>query len=433
MTRKKILIGLVTVSVVIAGYFYYDLYFRIVQDFPQVNITTPLSLTIENDKPLSIKVSSKEDGPPKLKNIGFNLDYYDPTTQRAGDFHFTKVLAKVLSGDPIYQKLIWSDYGIQDIRSPKDPTKRNVQPTFRLPLGTNVSAPIDGEVTKVEILYSSDYTIWFAENKNSAWSYEMEHVINPIVKVGDKVKAGQVVAEVSPHGSEHHPGFGILEIGLFHPLDGLPAHWCPFAHLDDSIKVEINKKILALYTSWEAFVGDTSIYNNANYPVPGCATLEPTKESLPQIQSNSAPTFDNQPTPPSINQPQAEQSSVSTPSEALDDSSYSFEIIGTVHDTTDAPAMTNGKPMAGITVQGSGPKTFSTETGSNGYYTLSFKNTPLGIYNVCITLPAGYRSSATCESVLVKLSEKYVNTLELIVNGNSALHGTAIRFSANRQ
>lgn len=218
-----------------------------------------------------------QDRPPKLKNIGFNLDYYNSATNRAGDFLFTQELAKVLSGDPIYQKLIWSDYGIQDNRSPNDPTKRNVQPTFYLPLGTKVLAPIDGEVTTVEILYSKDYTIWFAENKESTWSYEMEHVINPIVKVGDKVTAGQVVAEVSTHGSEHHPGFGIVEIGLFHQLNNEPAHWCPFVHFDDSIKEEMNKKILALYAAWETYLHDASVYNNASYPVPGCATLEPTK------------------------------------------------------------------------------------------------------------------------------------------------------------
>lgn len=221
--------------------------------------------------------SIEEDEPPKLKNIGFNLDYYNPDTNRAGDFHFTPALASVLSGDPTFQKLIWSDYGIQDNRSPNDPTKRNVQPTFRLPLGTKVLAPIDGEVTRVEVLYSEDYTIWFSGNKNSTWSYEMEHVINPSVKVGDKVTAGQVVAEVSTHGSEHHPGFGIVEIGLFHPVDNEPAHWCPFVHFDDSIKDEMNKKILALYTAWETYLDDDSVYNNANYPVPGCATLEPSK------------------------------------------------------------------------------------------------------------------------------------------------------------
>lgn len=29
------------------------------------------------------ETTSREDVPPKLKNIGFNLDYYDPATNRA--------------------------------------------------------------------------------------------------------------------------------------------------------------------------------------------------------------------------------------------------------------------------------------------------------------------------------------------------------------
>lgn len=221
------------------------------------------------------KVVKDKDQPAPLKNLGFNLDYYDPKTQRAGDFHFTRELASVLSGDPIYQKLIWSDYGIQDIRSPNDPTKRNVQPTFILPLGTKVLAPIDGIITKVETLYSNDWTIWFAKSSGSSWSYETEHVAEPSVKVGDKVTAGQVVAQVSPHGSQGHPGFGILEIGLFHPLNNQPTHWCPFEHFDSSVKDDLNKKITALYAAWEEYLGDTSIYNNESYPIPGCATLEP--------------------------------------------------------------------------------------------------------------------------------------------------------------
>lgn len=98
-----------------------------------------------------------------------------------------------------------------------------------------------------------------------------------LVKVGDTVKAGQVVAEVSDYSSKNTPGYGLVELGLFHPVDNEPTHWCPFEYLDSSVKDKINKDISALYTAWEEFMGDTTIYNESNYPVPGCATLEPTK------------------------------------------------------------------------------------------------------------------------------------------------------------
>lgn len=233
------------------------------------------SQTTNDDTSTSGKSSS--DQPAPLKNLGFNLALYDTATQQAGDLHFTEELKKILTSDPIYQKQVWRDYGIQDIRSPNDPTKRNVQPTFYLPLGTKVLAPIDGIVTKVETLYSNDYTIWFSSSKKSTWSYETEHVKNVTVKVGDTVTAGQVVAEVSDYSTHNTPGYGLVELGLFHPQNNEPTHWCPFQHLDSSIKDETNKMILSVYQGWEEFMGDTSIYDEVSYAIPGCATLEPTK------------------------------------------------------------------------------------------------------------------------------------------------------------
>jgi biotin carboxyl carrier protein len=210
------------------------------------------------------------------KSIGFNLDYYDPAASTAGDFHFTPALAKTITSEPIYQNMIWSDYGIQDNRSPDDPTKRNVQPTFILPLGTKVLAPVDGDVTKVEKLYSGDYTIWYSKDTKSTWSYETEHVNNPLVKVGDKVKAGQVVAEVSTYNSRNHPGFGTLEIGLFHPENNEPTHHCPFKYLDESIRQETFAKITAFYKAWEEYLGK-DVYNDAIYVMPGCQIDTPAK------------------------------------------------------------------------------------------------------------------------------------------------------------
>ncbi len=232
------------------------------------------SLKIISDKH---EAQAATDKPLPMKSIGFNLDYYDPATQHAGDIHFADSLKQVILSDAIYRKMIVNDFGIQDNRSPDDPTKKNVQPTFILPLGTKVLALVDGEVTRVEKLYSDDWTIWYSANTESTWSYETEHVNSPRVKVGDHVKAGQVVAEVSTHDSNHHPGFGILEIGLFHPLDNQPTHWCPYQHLDSSVKVDVSKKLSAFYDAWEAYIGDSTIYDQESYPIPGCANLDPAR------------------------------------------------------------------------------------------------------------------------------------------------------------
>lgn len=203
---------------------------------------------------------------PKLKSIGFNLGYYDPTTKRAGDFLFT---------DPGQNHTkLWEDFGQQDPRSPNDPTKTNPQPTFILPLGTKVLALVDGTVANVEKLYSDDYTI-MVQAEGSDLIFETEHVNNPVVKKGDRVKGGQVIAEVSTHDSQYHPGLGILEIGILQGGNP-PQHLCPFSYLDDSIKQATLDKISALYKAWEEYTGK-DLYNQESFAMPGCVTLDPSK------------------------------------------------------------------------------------------------------------------------------------------------------------
>lgn len=201
-----------------------------------------------------------------MKSVGFNLGTYDPATNRAGDMVFTK------EGIPFDQ--IWGDFGQQDPRSPNDQSKRNPQPTYILPLGTKVQSLIDGYVTKVDDLYSGDMTIWVSPFMNGNKWFEHEHVINPSVKVGDKVTSGQAIAEVSTHDSQNHPGFGILEVGLFEPIPpSQTIHSCLYQYIDKSVRDDIFSKITALHKGWESYIGK-DVYPD-NYPIPGCISLDP--------------------------------------------------------------------------------------------------------------------------------------------------------------
>lgn len=204
----------------------------------------------------------------KLKSIGIDLDYLDPATNMAGDVKFTK--GRFMFG------IIFSDYGfvIPAESSAGGKDKSNPQPTFTLPMGTKVRSLVDGVVTNVPVLYSGDYSIHVATNPRSRWIYETEHVINPLVKVGDQVKAGQVIAEVSPHNKDANDGFGIVEIGILRGGNP-PQHVCPFAYLDESIKEDVQKKLTALYKSWEEYRGDSSLYDESALKIPGCLTLDP--------------------------------------------------------------------------------------------------------------------------------------------------------------
>jgi biotin carboxyl carrier protein len=204
----------------------------------------------------------------KIKSLGIDLGYYDPATNKAGDVVFTKDNIKE------YGNLIFLNYGeLEKVNSAQKQEALNPQPTFIVPVGTKVRSLVDGEVVRVEKLYSGDYTVMVASRAESDWVYETEHVVNTVVKVGDKVKAGQVVAEASTYNTRHHPGFALYEIGILHGGNP-PEHVCLFNYLDDSIKDDTFKKLKAFYKSWETYMGDDKLYDESKMVTPGCYTQD---------------------------------------------------------------------------------------------------------------------------------------------------------------
>ncbi len=204
----------------------------------------------------TVSVQNSDEPPLKLKSIGINFE----------DFKLTK------------QKLqfgrIFMPYGffIPSGGDSAHPAKYNPQPTFVVPLGTPVRSLVDGIVANVATVWSGDYSIQVTNNgQMEKWIYETEHVINPKVKVGDRVTAGQIIAEVSTFDKEAPSGYGTVEIGILKGGNP-PQHVCPFAYLDETIKTETLKKISALFKSWEEYVGDSALYPETS--IPGCLTLE---------------------------------------------------------------------------------------------------------------------------------------------------------------
>jgi biotin carboxyl carrier protein len=203
----------------------------------------------------------------KIKNLGINIDAYDPATNMAGDIKFTK--ANFAGG----LQMIFFEYGYEIAANSVGAAKKNPQPTFIVPLGTKVMSLVDGEVIDVPKLYSNDYSV-HVQAPGSDLVFETEHVINVQVKKGDKVKAGQVIAEVSDYDAKNYDGLGLYEIGIL-KAGNPPSHVCPFDYLDDSIKDDMLKKITALQKSWEEYRGDSSIYDESKVVVPGCLSREP--------------------------------------------------------------------------------------------------------------------------------------------------------------
>ena len=125
---------------------------------------------------------------------------------------------------------------------------RNPQPTFFAPLGTPVLAPVTGVVTRVERLYSGDYTIWMAASPDAADVWETEHVIGVRVAPGDTVVAGQVIAAVSDYDSRNTPGVGLVELGLLR-TGSPPRHLCPFTDIAAGRRTAITAELTTLFAA----------------------------------------------------------------------------------------------------------------------------------------------------------------------------------------
>lgn len=209
-----------------------------------------------------IKQGNKKDDPPLLiKNLPVNLAPYNPATGMAGDLKFTN---QKLQFDMLYE-----DYGFYIPASPDYPGKYNLQPTFIAPLGTKVRSMVDGYVVAVGKVWSGDYSIGVGEkNQLSEYVYETEHVINPLVKVGDKVKAGQVIAEVSDYDVKNMPGYGVVEMGILRGGNP-PRHLCPYLYLDPDTRDSILNSLDTLREDWNKYKG-RMIYNTVDYEAPGC-------------------------------------------------------------------------------------------------------------------------------------------------------------------
>lgn len=226
--------------------------------------------------------AADETEPPMLaKNIGFNFDTYNPSTKRAGDLVFSNLPAL---SDPLVGNRMWMDYGEADNKPGS--SQKNPQTVFLLPAGTKITAMVDGEIVGLTEFAKNDYGIMIAKDSSNKWRYEHEHIANPKVKIGDKVKAGDVIAEVGAHTNTwQYANYGIFEIGLYraHPNGVGGSEDCVFKFLDPSVKSDIHAKVSAFYKGWEDYRGDTKLYDEENYFSPGCVIGETISWEQPVI------------------------------------------------------------------------------------------------------------------------------------------------------
>lgn len=160
--------------------------------------------------------------------------------------------------------------GFGDVTEGAEGTRGNPQPTFWAPLGTEVLAPVSGVVVAISVVWSGDESVMISADGDGDWVWEVEHVIDVRVAVGDVVEAGEVVALVSDYDVRNTPGVGLVELGL---LEGgnPPRHFCPFAYVDPDAEASI---VAGLELVLRADAERLGLELEAGERV-GCVTTEP--------------------------------------------------------------------------------------------------------------------------------------------------------------
>lgn len=201
---------------------------------------------------------SAQNQKPILKNLGINMEPWDKKTNKAGDFLFEN---KNYVDNKIFTEFahkIVNEFG----------EKLLPEIGFNVPVGTKVVSPIDGVVTDVKFYEpSQDYLISIKIDESSPWIVGFEHIYNVRIKAGDKVLAGQELAEVSP--SYGKTEFGNVEINVWTGGREGIFKYCPFNFLDDSLKPTYEQKINQLARDWEEFIGK-DVYKQENWVAHGC-------------------------------------------------------------------------------------------------------------------------------------------------------------------
>ena len=238
--------------------------------------------------------TSQRDIPAIIQNWGFNFADYSAATGKAGDMLIKGVTPPTFTGptaatDNAMYRLLIGPIGavVQGMVEP--------QYGFYLPLGTSVISMVDGTVCDVPKLYSNDYSVRVAPPGMACMQggayilYEHEHILNPTVKVGDKVTAGQkigIVGDYNPHWKAK--GLGVLETGVFFSKKGSNASWhaCLSSFLDPSKKTALLATLSSAFAAWEAELGDNTLYDEAKMSPVGCYTTEMTDSSNKNTSNN---------------------------------------------------------------------------------------------------------------------------------------------------
>ena len=191
--------------------------------------------------------ATSSDSPPVIKNLGINFDTA---------FVFLQSENK-----------LFLEYGAE-VASSEGGTK--ILPTFeyRTAPDADVFAVSDGIIKSITYQdRNRDYAIHILPSENSQWTIGHDHVSNPRVSVGQKVKAGDLLGKVGSLSSS----LGRTEIMMWVSEATRPMTYCPMKYFDPQLLPQYKQKILQHMKDWEEFKGNTNLYSEERHVLPGCA------------------------------------------------------------------------------------------------------------------------------------------------------------------
>jgi hypothetical protein len=229
--------------------------------------------------------------PAVIESWGISVAPYDAATKKAGEMYVGSI--PFPPGSTMTAPIQY--YG-EGPRRPTDPPDYvDPQMTFFVPLGTTVQAIVSGEVcavTKLVNSYSDDYSIGIGiavggqpacvqgpdgRGFGRIATWEHEHVMEPKVKVGDLVKAGEPIAVASYYKKDnwlYTSGYALYEIGILAASpDGRPMHVCPALYLKPAVKGRLLDELATAARAYEANTGTT--HYAAKTLETGCITDKP--------------------------------------------------------------------------------------------------------------------------------------------------------------
>ena len=229
--------------------------------------------------------------PAVIESWGIDVAPYDAATRKAGAMYVGSI--PFPSGSVMQSPIQY--YGEGPRRQTDPPDYIDPQMMFFVPLGTVVHSIASGTVcavTKLNTGYSDDYSIGIGvsvggkpactigpdgKGFGAVATWEHEHVMEPAVKVGDVVKAGEPIAVASYYTKDnwlYTSGYALYEIGILTGSpDGRPMHVCPALYLKPSVKDTLLRQLATAARGYETNTGKT--YYTPDTLATGCVTDKP--------------------------------------------------------------------------------------------------------------------------------------------------------------